>query len=57
MDLDGIHAQLCFPDVPAVRGQTFLEREDKDLALPCVQAYNDFMIDEWCGGTRPHTSP
>ena len=24
-------------------------RKDKDLALLCVQAYNDWMIDEWCG--------
>ena len=24
-------------------------RKDKDLALLCVQSYNDWMIDEWCG--------
>ena len=50
MDLNHVEAALCFPTVPRFCGQTFLEREDKDLALLCVQAYNDWMIDEWCGG-------
>jgi predicted TIM-barrel fold metal-dependent hydrolase len=31
-------------------GQTFYEREDKELALLCVRAYNDWVIDEWCAG-------
>jgi hypothetical protein len=26
----------------------FLEGHDKDLALLGVQAYNDFILDEWC---------
>ncbi len=44
-------ASICFPNVlPRFCGQAFLEREDKDLALLCVQAYNDWMIDEWCAG-------
>ena len=41
---------LSFPSFPRFCGQTFLERKDKDLALQCVQAYNDWMIDEWCAG-------
>jgi len=48
MDLDGVQASLCFPTFPRFAGTTFLEGEDKDLALACVQAWNDFMIDEWC---------
>ena len=35
---------------PGSAGQTFFERADKELALLCVQAYNDWMIDEWCAG-------
>jgi predicted TIM-barrel fold metal-dependent hydrolase len=27
-----------------------MERADKDLALLCVRAYNDWMVDEWCAG-------
>jgi len=49
IDEDGIWAQLCFPTFPRFAGTLFLESEDRALALLCVQAYNDFMIDEWCG--------
>jgi predicted TIM-barrel fold metal-dependent hydrolase len=48
MDANHTEVTLCFPTVPRFCGQTFLERDDKDLALLCVQAYNDWMIDEWC---------
>jgi predicted TIM-barrel fold metal-dependent hydrolase len=41
-------ASLCFPSFPRFCGQTFYEATDKDLALHCVAAYNDWMIDEWC---------
>ncbi len=51
MDANHVDASICFPNVlPRFCGQTFLEREDKDLALLCVKAYNDWMIDEWCEG-------
>jgi predicted TIM-barrel fold metal-dependent hydrolase len=48
MDANDVEASLCFPTFTRFCGQTFNEREDKDLALLCVQAYNDWMIDEWC---------
>jgi predicted TIM-barrel fold metal-dependent hydrolase len=50
MDTNHVEAALCFPTFARFCGQTFAERPDKDLALLCVQAYNDWMIDEWCGG-------
>jgi predicted TIM-barrel fold metal-dependent hydrolase len=50
MDANGVEASLCFPTFTRFCGQTFNEREDKELALLCVQAYNDWMIDEWCAG-------
>jgi predicted TIM-barrel fold metal-dependent hydrolase len=51
MDANHVDASLCFPNVlPRFCGQTFHERQDKELALLCVQAYNDWMIDEWCAG-------
>jgi hypothetical protein len=33
-------------------GQALSEGKDKDLGLLCVQAYNDWMVDEWCGEAR-----
>lgn len=48
MDLDGVQAALCFPSFPGFGGGTFHRAKDKDLALLCVKAWNDFSIDEWC---------
>lgn len=48
MDADGVFAQLCFPQFPRFAGQTFAEADDKELALLCVRAWNDFVLDEWC---------
>ena len=49
MDINGIEASLCFPTFPRFCGQTFTEAADKELGLLCVQAYNDWMVEEWCG--------
>jgi predicted TIM-barrel fold metal-dependent hydrolase len=49
MNRDGVLASMCFPTFPRFCGQTFLEAKDKELALLCVRAYNDWLIDEWCG--------
>jgi predicted TIM-barrel fold metal-dependent hydrolase len=51
MTTNHVEASLCFPNmVPGFCGQTFLHYPDKELALLCVQAYNDWMLDEWCAG-------
>jgi predicted TIM-barrel fold metal-dependent hydrolase len=47
--LNGVDGSLPFPTFPRFCGQTFLEANDKDLALACVRAYNDWMVEEWCG--------
>ncbi len=49
LEIAGCDGSLPFPTFPRFCGQTFLEGDDKDLGLACVQAYNDWMIDEWCG--------
>jgi predicted TIM-barrel fold metal-dependent hydrolase len=49
MDTAGIEASLCFPTFPRFCGQTFYEAKDKELAMLCVRAYNDWMVEEWCG--------
>ena len=50
MDVNHIEASLCFPTFPRFCGQTFTEAKDRELALLCVKAYNDWMVEEWCGG-------
>ena len=51
MTLNHVEAAINYPNVfPRFCGQGFLERNDKELALRCLQIYNDWMIDEWCGG-------
>ena len=47
MDLDGVWAQLAFPDFSRFAGHRFLECKDTTLAGLCIQAYNDFVLDEW----------
>ena len=48
MDVDGVQAALCFPSFPGFGGSTFFRATDRDLAVLCVQAWNDFYIEEWC---------
>jgi predicted TIM-barrel fold metal-dependent hydrolase len=57
MTANHVDASICFPNtLPRFCGQTFYEqgvkREggDPELARLCVESYNDWMIDEWCGG-------
>jgi predicted TIM-barrel fold metal-dependent hydrolase len=47
MDEDGVWAQAPFPSFPGFAGNKFVFGENKDLALLCVQAYNDFLLEEW----------
>jgi predicted TIM-barrel fold metal-dependent hydrolase len=50
MDANDTEASLCFPTFPRFCGQTFLMNAECDVRLACVRAYNDWMIEEWCGG-------
>jgi len=55
--LAGVDGSIAFPTFPRFCGQTFLEGTDLELGLECVRAYNDFMIDEWCGDSDGHLLP
>jgi predicted TIM-barrel fold metal-dependent hydrolase len=57
MDLNGVQAQLCFPNYPRFCGQIFLWGEDKELSRLCVEAYNDWMVEEWCGSSGGRLIP
>lgn len=57
MDENWTEASLCFPTFPRFCGQTFLEARDRELARLCVQAYNDWMIEDWCADTDGRLIP
>jgi len=57
MDINHTEASLCFPTFPRFCGQTFMEAKDKDLALACVRAYNDWTVEEWCGDSGGRLIP
>jgi predicted TIM-barrel fold metal-dependent hydrolase len=57
MELNWVEASLSFPTFPRFCGQTFLEAKDRELAEACVYAYNDWMVDEWCGDSGGRLIP
>ncbi|MBW1884936.1 MAG: amidohydrolase [Deltaproteobacteria bacterium] len=52
MKQNHVDGSLCFPNYPRFCGQVFAERKDRVLAKLCVEAYNDFMVEEWCGDSE-----
>ena len=58
MDLNHIERSVCFPSTfPRFAGQTFFEASDKDLAMACIVAYNDWMVEEWAGDSGGRLIP
>jgi predicted TIM-barrel fold metal-dependent hydrolase len=49
MDQGSVLASMLFPSFPRYCGQVFHEAKDKDVALACVQAWNDFILEELAG--------
>jgi predicted TIM-barrel fold metal-dependent hydrolase len=50
MDTNHTEVSMCFPQMSRFCGQYFMNRKDPELAQECIKVYNDWMIDEWCGG-------
>jgi hypothetical protein len=42
--MNWVDVSLSFPTFPRFCGQAFLKASDRDLAMACVLAYNDWMI-------------
>ena len=57
MEMNGVESSLCFPNYPRFCGQIFSEAPDKELALACIKAYNDWMVEEWCGDSGGRLIP
>lgn len=49
LDQGRIAASACFPTWVGFSGTRLSAAKDKRLGLACIQAYNDFVLDEWCG--------
>jgi predicted TIM-barrel fold metal-dependent hydrolase len=47
MDMDGVDCSILYPSVSGLAAETFGKLDDADLELACVQAYNDWLIEEW----------
>jgi predicted TIM-barrel fold metal-dependent hydrolase len=48
LDRDRIAASACFPTWVGFSGTRLSAARDKTLGRACIEAYNDFVIDEWC---------
>ena len=57
MTLDHVDKSLAFPTFPRFCGQTFYEAKDREVALECVYAYNNWMVEEWCGDSGGRLLP
>lgn len=49
MDRSGVLASLCFPTITRFCGQLFMEASDREFGFECLQHYNDWLVEEWCG--------
>jgi predicted TIM-barrel fold metal-dependent hydrolase len=57
MDIEGVWAQMPFPNFGGFAGSTFFAAKNRELANLCVTAYNDFMLDEWCAAAPDRFIP
>jgi predicted TIM-barrel fold metal-dependent hydrolase len=58
LDIGGVWATLCFPSILfGFAGWRFSRMPDPELGLACVRAYNDWMLEEWCGAAPERYIP
>ncbi|MBV9661083.1 MAG: amidohydrolase [Acidimicrobiales bacterium] len=57
MDRDGVTMQTCFPSFPKQAGTVFFRMKDRETALACIRAYNDFVLEEWCASAPERFVP
>ncbi|WP_242129576.1 amidohydrolase family protein [Sphingobium sp. Sx8-8] len=57
MNANGVLGSLCFPSFPSFAGRVFIDLPDKDYALACIQAYNDWHLESWCGAHSDRLIP
>ena len=47
MDADGVDYTILYPMVAGLAGETFGRITDPEFELACIQAYNDWLVEEW----------
>lgn len=54
-----VEASLSFPTFPRFCGQALSEQttDDRGFGIACVQAYNNYMVEEWCGDSGGRLIP
>jgi len=57
MDIEGVWAEVAFPNMPGFSGRVFEESTDMELAEACTRAYNDWILDEWCASAPGRQIP
>jgi predicted TIM-barrel fold metal-dependent hydrolase len=58
MDLTGVWASLCFGSVIwGFAGWRFSRMRDPEVGLASLRAYNDWMLEEWCGAAPDRYIP
>ena len=57
MTMNHVEGSLSFPNYPRFCGQLFMRGQDKELARLCVEAYNDWQVEEWCAGSGGRLIP
>ncbi|HMG42892.1 MAG TPA: amidohydrolase family protein [Acidimicrobiales bacterium] len=58
MEVAGIWASLPFPSmVWGFAGSRFAAMTDRELGLACLRAYNDWLLEEWCGAAPDRFIP
>jgi predicted TIM-barrel fold metal-dependent hydrolase len=48
MNEDRVLASILFSSLPGFDGNRFSQHPDKELALLCLQAYNDWLLESFC---------
>ena len=51
MDVDGVDYSVLYPTIAGLAGETFGRLQDPNLELACVQAYNDWLLEEWASAS------
>ena len=51
MDAAGVDYSVLYPTVAGMAGEAFGKLQDPELELACVQAYNDWLVEEWAGAS------
>jgi predicted TIM-barrel fold metal-dependent hydrolase len=51
MDADRIDYSVLYPTVAGLAGEAFARLKDGELELACLQAYNDWLVEEWAAAS------